>query len=302
MREIPIKRVDSFTLTPFAGNPAGVIADASAIGEELYLPIAREMAASETAFVLPPTAGAAADIRLRWFTPAAEVPLCGHATVAAFHVLAEEGAHGLAAPGAHSFRMECQAGILAVRVDLPEAGPVSVTLSLPVPRLERITAPAEAMARLLAIEINDFDLSLPPQRSQHYGVFPIRSLRALKAMRPDFDALQQWGRELGLFGFIFFTKETVEPESDVHLRFFAPGVGVAEDPVTGSAHGPLGAYLFRHGLVRGEGPLVYAAEQGDGLHRPGRLRVTLDARAGAISCISITGQAVTVFSGALLLP
>jgi PhzF family phenazine biosynthesis protein len=301
MREIPIHRVDAFTTVPFEGNPAGVVADASEIPERLFPTIAREMAASETAFVLPPNARDA-DLRIRWFTPTTEVPLCGHATVSAFHVLAELGRFGLEDPGDRTLRMECKSGVLPVEVRHPAPGRTSVTLSLPVPYLERAPLAATAIAELLGIAVNDVDLSLPPAKGGSKLVVPIRTRAALDAVQPTEAALVQASREHGVMGLVLFTRETREPESDVHLRFFAPAAGVFEDPVTGSAHGPLGAYLFHHGLVHGEDPIAYRAEQGDVLGRPGRVAVTLRVRGNDLVGISITGEAVTVFSGTMRLP
>ncbi|MBI1850902.1 MAG: PhzF family phenazine biosynthesis protein [Planctomycetes bacterium] len=301
MREIPVHRVDAFTRFPFEGNPAGVVPDATEIPENLYPVIAREMAASETAFVLRPTVDAA-DIRIRWFTPTTEVPLCGHATVSAFHVLSELGRMGIREPGEHSFRMECRSGILPVTVLRDATGHASVTLSLPVPQLQRVRLAASAIAEILGIAINELDLTLPPEKAGHYVVIPIRTRAALDAVRPVEEGLVRCGRQLDVHGFVLFTRETREPESDVHLRFFAPDAGVFEDPVTGSAHGPLGAYLFAHGLLNGDTPIAYRSEQGDVLGRPGRVAVSVRHERGEVTGISITGVAVTVFSGTLRLP
>ena len=97
MKSHRIKHVDAFTTEQFSGNPAGVVLDARELNEKAMQNVARELNLSETAFILPPTVKSA-DIQIRWFTPAAEVPLCGHATIASFHALAESGMYGMRRP------------------------------------------------------------------------------------------------------------------------------------------------------------------------------------------------------------
>src|SRR5262245_29991200 len=129
MREVSFRVVDSFTTSPFGGNPAGVVLEAEGLSQEAMQAIAREVNASETAFLLD-TRRDDADLRIRWFSPSTEIPLCGHGTVAAFHAAMEQGRLA-----AGTFRMECGAGVLPVTLERGAEGRPEVSLGLPVPRL-----------------------------------------------------------------------------------------------------------------------------------------------------------------------
>ncbi|MDH3252028.1 MAG: PhzF family phenazine biosynthesis isomerase, partial [Ignavibacteria bacterium] len=111
-----IRQVDAFTDVPHTGNPAGVVTRADGLTDVQMQSIAREMALSETVFVLSPTLPSA-DLRIRWFTPKCEVRLCGHATIAAFHALAEDGMSGMDRVGSHRFTVETLSGVLPVTVE-----------------------------------------------------------------------------------------------------------------------------------------------------------------------------------------
>src|SRR2546422_3912824 len=125
-----IKHINAFTRNPFLGNPAAVVTKADGLTEKQMQLIAREMNLSETAFVLRPTR-TGADLRLRWFTPTVEVSFCGHATVASFHALVEEGRFGTGRPGQYSFQLETRSGILPVSVQKRSATKAWVKVQLP---------------------------------------------------------------------------------------------------------------------------------------------------------------------------
>ncbi|HEY3174584.1 MAG TPA: PhzF family phenazine biosynthesis protein [Candidatus Polarisedimenticolia bacterium] len=295
-RSISILQVDAFTTRPFAGNPAGVVLEPGDLGEDEMLLIAREMNLSETAFLLPPS-GPEADLRVRWMTPAAEVDLCGHATVATFHAALEEGR---LAPGA--YRMECRAGVLPIDLRRDETGWPVVRLGLPVPALEETNLAACRIAEPLGIETDDLSGRLPLMRTGEWLLAPLSGLDAMRRVRPDLKALLDLHEELGLGSTIVLTTETLEPGSAVHVRMFAPGFGIDEDPVTGSAEGPVAAYLVRHGLLEPSASTRYIAEQGDIIGRPGRIEVEVTREAGRIRSITIAGHAVTVLRGTISLP
>jgi PhzF family phenazine biosynthesis protein len=129
--KISVKQVDAFTEIPLTGNPAGVVLKADGLSDRQMQMIAREMSVPETAFILPPSIPGA-DLRIRWFTPTVEVPLCGHATVASFHALAEDNMYGMELPGSYTFRLETKSGILPVEVTKnPDETDVLFGLTLP---------------------------------------------------------------------------------------------------------------------------------------------------------------------------
>ncbi|MBI4419067.1 MAG: PhzF family phenazine biosynthesis protein, partial [Ignavibacteriales bacterium] len=131
MKRISIRHVNAFTTAAYSGNPAGVVPDARGLSEETMQLIARELAMSETAFVLPSTIKIAG-LQIRWFTPATEVPLCGHATIAAFHTLAEEGMYGMRQNGTYRFAVQTKSGVLRVIVEKRTRG-TTIEFQLPVP-------------------------------------------------------------------------------------------------------------------------------------------------------------------------
>jgi PhzF family phenazine biosynthesis protein len=204
-------KVDSFTATPFSGNPAGVCLLTEPRDERWMQAVAREMNLSETAFLLREGDG----FRLRWFTPAVEVELCGHATLASAHVLWEEG---VLAPS-ETARFATRSGELRAsrRGDLIE-------LDFPT----KPEQPAEPPVNLLeALRVKPLYLG----RNVFDYLLLLDSEEAVRAVTPDFALL----RSVTVRG-VIVTAPSRRPEFDFVSRFFAPAVGVDEDPVTGSSH------------------------------------------------------------------
>lgn len=297
--KIKIKQVDAFTDTPLTGNSAGVVTRADALTPEQMQLIAREVAQSETAFIMPPSVPTA-DLRIRWFTPTIEVPLCGHATIASFHALAEDGMNGMANVGTYTFRLETRSGILPVTV---EKGREAITayFGLPLPEFVRAGQYKLDIMRILNISLEEFENRMPMVMEQYLYV-PIRRLHTLFAMKPNFFAMSQFLTNRKLLGVCVFTTETVERTSAVHSRFFAPPVGINEDPVTGSANGPLGVYLFERGEVQPAGETVtIVGEQGDAIGRKGRVLIQMKVQGDRVLSVQIGGRAVTVLEGEMLI-
>lgn len=260
---IRIVQVDAFTDRPFAGNPAAVCVLTAARPEQWMRNVAREMNLSETAFLAPQNGG----YHLRWFTPAVEVALCGHATVASAHVLWQDG-H--LAPGRQA-RFHTLSGLLTAdqRGDWIE-------LDFPA----KIATASEAPAELLPA------LGVPAARFVGKNAFDylveIESEADLRALQPDHSTL----RKLPVRGIIVTAKGSVG--FDFVSRFFAPGSGIDEDPVTGSAHTALGPYWAGR-LGKTELTAFQASPRGGVV----RVRVEGDR-------VKLGGQAVTVMTGELL--
>jgi PhzF family phenazine biosynthesis protein len=215
---VRIVQVDAFTNRPFTGNPAAVCVLPSAAPEEWMRNVAREMNLSETAFLVPHDGG----FHLRWFTPAVEVDLCGHATVASAHVLWMDG--HLAA-GAQA-RFHTRSGLL-----LADRRGDWIELDFPA----KIVSPAEAPAELLPA-LGVASAPFVAQNAFDYFV-EVDSEATLRALTPDHSVL----RRLPVRG-IIVTAASSTPEFDFVSRFFAPGSGIDEDPVTGSSHCALAPY------------------------------------------------------------
>ena len=298
MNSITVRGVDAFTSVPHTGNPAGVVLDAAGLSQPQMQSIAREMNLSETAVVLPPTKHGA-DVRIRWFTPTVEVPLCGHATIAPFHALAEEQRLGMSTPGKYTFSLETADGILPVEVDTREKSSL-VFLGLRVSEFEKVPHLKVDLVRLLSIPAVEFDTRVPILRDANLFVF-IRRLHTLFTMKPNFLNISAFLSSRNLSGLCLYTLETIDRDSKVHSRFFAPNCGINEDPVTGSSHGPLGVILHDHGLLPvNDGLCSFQGEQGDAIARRGRVRVEVTGQNGKAVSVRIGGQAVTVLRGEMV--
>jgi PhzF family phenazine biosynthesis protein len=258
---VPIVQVDAFANRPFEGNPAAVCVLQSSISEILMQNIAREMNLSETAFVWPLTDG----FSLRWFTPAVEVDLCGHATLASAHVLWEQRS---IAPGAKAL-FHTRSGLLTA-----QKRDGCIELDFP----SKPAVPSDAPDGLLpALGFATARVA----RSQFDYLVEVDSERMVYEATPDFGAL----RKMPARGVIVTARSS--GESDFVSRFFAPAVGVDEDPVTGSAHCTLAPYWSER-----LGKLEMAGRQIS--RRGGNVRVRL-----AGDRVMIGGQAITVLRGQL---
>ena len=307
MKKIVLKHVNAFTTIPFQGNPAGVVPDARGLSDKVMQSIARELGMPETAFVLPPTLKVA-DLQIRWFTPAVEVPLCGHATIAAFHALAEDGLHGMRYNGSHVFVVQTKSGLLQVTV-VKSASGIIVEFQLPVPKFSVLRNLPPTLGRSLGLRKNDLDPALPVARA-NYLYIPVKKRSRLWELEPDMNGLAEECRKFGFIGVSLVTLQTIEESSAFHSRFFAPAAGINEDPVTGSANGPLGVYSFMYGVRKGialpsywllDDRLEFIGEQGDVIGRKGRVKIRLKVKKGGIGDVRIAGEAVTLFKSALTL-
>lgn len=260
---VPFFQVDAFADRPFAGNPAAVMVLDGWPGDDVLQAIAAENNISETAFLVEEAPGSDAHYALRWFTPTIEIALCGHATLASGHVLIGERS-------SIRFRTR-QAGTLTVA----RAGDIGLTLDLPSwPASPR---PLPEIAAMLGGPVED---SL--WREGCYAVLVYPDAAAVRALTPDF-------RALAALGNILFIATAPGDDTDVVSRVFAPGAGIDEDPVTGSAHCVLADYWCRR-LDR----LGFSAEQASA--RGGRLHVALNG-----DRVILTGRCRTVIKGRFLL-
>jgi PhzF family phenazine biosynthesis protein len=288
--------VDAFTRTPGAGNRAGVVLDAAGLDTGAMQRIAAAVAASETAFVLSRPGDVA--VKLRYFTPTDEIDFCGHATVASFHLLSERGLLGRSG----HVRLDCAAGTYDVELEPVDARHSRVWIVTPQYPWKESPLPVEALMPLLGGTAEMVDRSLPVLANGHKLFVPLRSREDIWALAPRAAALVAAAQPHGIRGVFAFTRETKEASSVTHARFFAPGFGVPEDPVTGSAHGPLAAYLVNHGVLQlpeAGGVVRVRAEQGDAMGKPGRVELEVKGRPGALERARVGGAAVTVIEGEL---
>ncbi|MCB9886586.1 MAG: PhzF family phenazine biosynthesis protein [Planctomycetes bacterium] len=263
MTTVPCFHVDAFAAAPFSGNPAAVCLLASPRPAKWMQSVAAEMNLSETAFVTPQKGG----FGLRWFTPVAEVALCGHATLATAHVLWSEGL----APLRNALAFRTKSGVLSARHD-----GVAIELDFPA-RPARIGRGPAALAKALG------QRPVVVAKAADDLLVELASEKQVRALQPDLAAL---GR-LKVRG-VIVTAAGDSRRHDFVSRFFGPAVGVPEDPVTGSAHCALAPYWGgRFGRTRMIG---YQASA-----RGGEVEVELVG-----DRVLLRGQAVTVVRGELL--
>jgi trans-2,3-dihydro-3-hydroxyanthranilate isomerase len=288
--------VDVFTEHPFAGNQLAVIFDAEGLDDGQLQAIAREFNYSETTFTLRPS-HAKADWRLRSFTKKEEVFGSGHHTLGAWWALAARGKLALRDPET-KFWQEIGESILPVSIASEDGAPMRVAMTQDKLHFGEKPADIAGLARALGLEVSDFDFErLEPQAvstGATHLLTAVRSLSALERVRMDAEKLVAITRPLGCDGCYLFSLETRELNSAAHARAFSPGIGIAEDPATGSAAGPLAALLASRGLFpEGKWKVI---EQGDEIGRPSRIeaRVIGDQ-------VEIAGKSVIVAEGKLVL-
>lgn len=287
--------VDAFTRTAGHGNRAGVVLEAAGLDDGAMRAMARAIGAPATAFLPAPPAGA--EVRLRYFTPATELRFCGHGTIGAFHRLAETGA--IAAPG--RYQVEAKEGRVEVELE-PVEGGVRVWMAPPRHPWTDCPIPVPRLLELLGGQEGMVDGRLPIQRSGPRVFVPLASREHLWALFPRWDELCDAGLEHEVHGFFAFTRDASEPGHVTQARFFAPALGVREDPVTGSASGQLAEYLALQGVLApppGGGTVRARAEQGDAMGHPGRLDLEVRGAPGRVEMARVGGVAVTVMDGTL---
>lgn len=292
---LPIAIVDAFTKTPGTGNRAGVAPEATGLDEAAMIRAAAAVAASETAFILPPPPGV--DVRLRYFTPTDEIPFCGHATVATFHWLAEQ--KRLQAPGRYT--LECPGGKLEIELESSEDG-VRVWMETPQFAFEDSPIPLKELVALLGGQWGVLDATLPVARAGYRILVPMKKRTDLWALQPRWDVLIPAIEAQGVKSLYVFTRDASDPGSIAHGRYFAPGFGIKEDPVTGSATGVFAAYLARNGVLSlpSAGGVVRArVEQGDVMGKPGRLDIEVTGSPAQVDRARVGGVAVTILEGRL---
>jgi PhzF family phenazine biosynthesis protein len=283
-----IRHVDAFTSTPLEGNPAAVV-DGEGLDGDTMQRIALNQKLSETVFLLRP-ASAENSARLRIFTPAAELPFAGHPVVAAAHVLVSES---LARPDENaSLRLETGAGVIPVAVT--PGPPPLYTMTQATPRFRAASVDAGSIAAAVGLTATDITRLEYVWTGIEWLIAQVASLEAMLRVRPDMTALTPHALALFCVG-------AQAADADVHVRAFAPGSGVPEDPVTGSANGCIGALVARDSILPWrDGAVTYVSEQGIEMGQPGRAHVHATQPDGAIS-VQVGGSAVTVLRGDLLL-
>jgi trans-2,3-dihydro-3-hydroxyanthranilate isomerase len=272
--------VDVFTRERFGGNPLAVFPDARGIEPSRMQQIAFELKLSETTFVVP-SERPDCDVRVRIFTPRAEIPMAGHPTVGTAFVL-DRGERIVFEEGVGPVPVE--------RVRAPD-GSTLWRMTQPQPRFGPPARDAGAVAAALGLGPGDLASELPLEcvaTGMPFLIVPLRAPVALARARCRVDLWEPIERELGGAMPYLFVRTG---EGAARARMFAPTQGIAEDPATGSAAGPLGAYALAHGLVApgGDGVARLLCTQGVELGRPSELHVEIEGRGREITAVRVAG-------------
>ncbi|HEY7623395.1 MAG TPA: PhzF family phenazine biosynthesis protein [Candidatus Limnocylindria bacterium] len=272
------RTVDVFTDRPFGGNPLAVFTNGEGIDAGTMQSIAKELHLSETTFVLR-ASSAAADHHVRIFTPDSELPFAGHPTIGTAFVLSD-GKDG-------EMRLEEGVGVIRVR---SRGG--FVQMDQPLPSFSGTTMSRKAAADALGLAVEEVRSDIPIQIGSSgvpYLYIPLSNLKAVKrARRPA-------GLDQNVYAFAVSGERS---GSHVHGRMFDQGLGIGEDPATGSAQGPLGAYLVAHGQVSSGSTVRIRSEQGFEIGRPSILDIEVDTAAGdRVTAVRVGGRCVAMGGG-----
>jgi trans-2,3-dihydro-3-hydroxyanthranilate isomerase len=289
--------VDAFTDRPFAGNACSVVLDAGDLSRELMQAIAREMNQSETAFVL---GGTGTRFDVRYYTPGEEIPLAGHPTIATTAALAD--AKRLVPTGARTdVTFALRDGPISIAYEKSASGPARVVMTQRRPEFRQVLDRA-ATAGIVGLGPPDLRTDAPVQvvsTGTPQLMIPVASLDALRRARLDVPRYVALRDKEKFFSVHLFVAEGVTPRGRTFARHFGVPPDHTEDPVTVSATGGMGAYLFHHRLVREHD---FVAEQGHWMGRPGTVDVHVEGTPEEVHSVSVAGRAVVVARGTLEVP
>lgn len=300
MKTYTIYQVDSFTDTLFSGNPAGVVLTADGLSTNDMQNIARELNNSETAFFFSPKDDSY-NGELRYFTPKIEVPTCGHATIAALYAKAVEEKLNSC-----KLKIKTKVGILPMEIAKKGNG-YYISMTQGKVKISESLNDSLIKELLIALRLKESDLDrrCPIQIAStgHSKVMiGINSRITLNEINPDNEKLIELSKKIMCNGYFVFTFDANKPDVLTEGRMFAPAIGVNEDPVTGNANGPLGAYLIHNRIVQEEnGKFEFVGFQGEKVKRPGKIVVEVTVSKGIPERVKISGEARIVFKTEIII-
>ncbi|AWI05787.1 PhzF family isomerase [Clostridium drakei] len=300
MKKYNLYQIDSFTKEKLTGNPAGVITNAEGLTDCQMQKIARELNNSETAFIFPSN-NDEYDVHVRFFTPTNEVPICGHATIAAHYARAIEN-------NLDTSRIYHKTGAGVLPVDIiKENQDYKIVMTQGKIEFGNIIDGINKEELLKALNIKNSDLienyKIQIVSTGHSKVMVgIKSIETLNALQPDYTLLSKLSKNIKCNGYYVFTVNEENDNILVHGRMFAPAIGINEDPVTGNANGPLGAYLVHHKLVHyNKSSFKFNAVQGEAIKRAGVIEVEVKIENMEPIEVKVSGNAVIAFKSEISL-
>ncbi|OGF28543.1 phenazine biosynthesis protein PhzF [Candidatus Falkowbacteria bacterium RIFOXYC2_FULL_47_12] len=281
--KIKVFTLNAFAKTEKGGNPAGVVLNADGLSAEQMLLLAKKIGFSETAFVQK---SAKADFKVKFFTPSAEVDICGHATVATFYLLA---AKHIVQSG--KYTQETKAGVLAIEILRDQ----TVFMDQKTPRFfENIDKTLIAPSLNISSSSVRDDLPIQIVSTGLKDIFvPIKSLNELTHIKPNFEKIKKISKKFDVIGYHVFSLET-KFKSTAHCRNFAPLYDIREEAATGTSAGALSCYLFQYGRIsKGQvNNLIF--EQGYSMNRPSEIKAKLEINSQNITRVRVGGIAANI--------
>ena len=296
--------LDVFTDRSFEGNQLAVFPEPGGLDTAMMQRVTREMNFSECTFIFPPERGG--DIKMRIFTPGEELPMAGHPTIGTTFALAAEG---VIARGRTDIVFELGVGPTPVSLEWKGDALSFAWMTQQLPTFGGVISDRRALAAAVGLSDSHLTNDLPAEVVSCGVPFlfvPVASRGAVDAVSVDRKALAHCCREAGVeeLPAFFFTTDG-KPEDGaaqtVYSRMLAPGFGIAEDPATGGASGPLGCYLLRHGVVTPDAARNIVSLQGFAMLRPSRIHISIESSNGAITRVRVGGRSVMIGRGELFI-
>jgi trans-2,3-dihydro-3-hydroxyanthranilate isomerase len=296
MKKLNYYLIDVFTNEQFGGNQLAVFPDGESVPEELMQKIARELNFSETTFVFPPKKSEN-DFKLRIFTPYKEIPLAGHPTIGSAFALLHNKSISKEKNG-----IVFEEGVGDIPVSFSKSDKnLIITMKQPLPTWGA-TIEKDKIAKILSLSTDDI-LDNTPIQVVSTGIpflyIPVKDLKSIKNIKLRLDLYEEHLKNFETNNIFVFTTETERPTSFIHSRMFAPGIGISEDPATGSAQGPLGAYLVKYKIAKAGQTII--SEQGFEMGRPSIIYIDIESNNDVISSVKVGGQSVLVGEGSIFI-
>lgn len=296
MPTYPFMQVDAFTDHPLGGNPCAILFETDDLDEATMLAIAKEMNLSETSFVRQSTV---ADVGARYFTPAEEIPMAGHPTIATIFALVDAGR--LALTGEQTqVTLELQVGPIPVEIQASQGKVQQIIMNQKKPQFLATYDPADVLP-IFGLPTHDVLKHVPIQTvstGTPQLMVPLRDLEALRRVQLDIPAYNKFRAAADFFSPHLFCLGGLTEAGQTFARHFGVPPDTMEDPFTGSATGGMAAYLWHYGLL--EQP-TFIAEQGHWMGRPGQATVEVIGPRDDIVTVRVGGSAVTIVRGELTL-
>jgi trans-2,3-dihydro-3-hydroxyanthranilate isomerase len=296
---IKFQLIDVFTSEPFGGNPLAIFDNADDLSAEQMLKIAKELNLSETVFLNKTSTEA--DVKMRIFTPGLELPTAGHPTIGtAYYLLKEKGINPIKR---NELLLEQNIGNITVQYEKNGKKVSKILMEQPLPRFEQTFKDKKLVASLLSIEEDDIEDDFPCRIvncGNPFLIVPVKTLASVQKLKLNNELFNEILDEIFITGVMAFTMETQNSEHLTHSRMFAPHIGVAEDPATGSAHGPLACYLHNYNMA--DLSELSIGEQGYELARPSQIKMKIEQVEGKISKVLVGGACVHIGGGEIKIP